>query len=625
MTTYYVRKTGDDSNTGLSAALAWLTIDKAASTMQAGDTVYIGAGTYYEMVTIDYSGSSGSPIKYIADIGGRYTGDAGLVFISAIDRYPFSVMRDYSLYLIDKDNVEFYDIGFYGGNTATVYLTTASGCGYSNVIFDGCSFTFSSAVTNSYCFDMNYGVAVAPTGNGIRIKNCSVIGGLIMRFSENASAHVNVDFLADHSIFRSSGDTANLVYIDKVTSSSYTAYGFIFDYCTLIGGKVLTSEISRSVDGNEFSVYNSYIEPSDNLGWGANSSAPIRIYDSIILQDKTKFYTNTYNCITGFAGYTAGLLDLPLYRHFGYSPYRPGELVPVIDYFPSSRDNLLNDIYNRKHTNLFTIYSSFISASDPDNRWVNENQLIDSSTTNYGYTSIAGDSSSNYVLITQESLSIAYSKASKVTLYVKASGNAGGSIGIAVYDSGQTSLLDTFTIESLPTSSTEYRFDLTGSSFSLSDFSGLEIKIWKIDGTNILVYDCIMEYTLFHNFVGAVSSCGVIEKNTTVKYSGGSSICILATSYQELFIPVEAEETTVTVFARYDTGYDTTNSTLPTLTAFNIPGDTDKTDTMTSAADTWEQLSVTFTPTSTGYVRIRLSGNDVSGFGKTYFDAVERS
>jgi parallel beta-helix repeat protein len=68
-TTYYVRKDGNDSNSGTSNTPggAWLTIQKAANTMLAGDTVLVQAGTYYEMVQPANSGTSGNPITYKAE------------------------------------------------------------------------------------------------------------------------------------------------------------------------------------------------------------------------------------------------------------------------------------------------------------------------------------------------------------------------------------------------------------------------------------------------------------------------------------------------------------------------------------------------------------------------------
>ena len=83
MATYYVRKTGSDSNAGTSASAAWLTVGKAigASGAASGDTIYVGAGTYREVPTITLAPSAETRI--VADVTGQYTGDAGEVRLTA--------------------------------------------------------------------------------------------------------------------------------------------------------------------------------------------------------------------------------------------------------------------------------------------------------------------------------------------------------------------------------------------------------------------------------------------------------------------------------------------------------------------------------------------------------------
>ena len=80
--TYYVRTTGSDADTGLSPAQAWRTIEHAGDTLVAGDTVYIGAGTYTDKVDVQNSGTAVSPILFVADTTGFFTGDAGAVVLS---------------------------------------------------------------------------------------------------------------------------------------------------------------------------------------------------------------------------------------------------------------------------------------------------------------------------------------------------------------------------------------------------------------------------------------------------------------------------------------------------------------------------------------------------------------
>lgn len=61
--TYYVSPTGNDSNPGTQAQ-PWKTIQKAANTVTAGDTVYVQSGTYDERVSISASGTSSVPILF---------------------------------------------------------------------------------------------------------------------------------------------------------------------------------------------------------------------------------------------------------------------------------------------------------------------------------------------------------------------------------------------------------------------------------------------------------------------------------------------------------------------------------------------------------------------------------
>jgi hypothetical protein len=63
---YYVSKSGSDSNIGASTNLSFLTIQKAASVMNAGDTCYILSGIYRETVTPAHSGTSSLPITFAA-------------------------------------------------------------------------------------------------------------------------------------------------------------------------------------------------------------------------------------------------------------------------------------------------------------------------------------------------------------------------------------------------------------------------------------------------------------------------------------------------------------------------------------------------------------------------------
>ena len=87
MTTRYVGPGGSDANNGLSWASRKLTLNGVEDTpVVAGDIVYVAPGTYRETLTVDVSGSSGSPITYIGDYDGSHTdGVGGVVRITGSD------------------------------------------------------------------------------------------------------------------------------------------------------------------------------------------------------------------------------------------------------------------------------------------------------------------------------------------------------------------------------------------------------------------------------------------------------------------------------------------------------------------------------------------------------------
>ena len=72
--TYYVATTGNDANSGTSAA-PWKTVAKAVNTMMAGDTTYVRGGTYREgVIHFKRSGTQTAPIKLL-----NYPGEAPII------------------------------------------------------------------------------------------------------------------------------------------------------------------------------------------------------------------------------------------------------------------------------------------------------------------------------------------------------------------------------------------------------------------------------------------------------------------------------------------------------------------------------------------------------------------
>src|SRR5436309_4567155 len=83
--TFYVRTSGNDAQSGRSAATAFATIRRGASQAGGGDTVVVGPGRYAEgSITPVGNGRSGEVMRFLADRDGSATGDpAGDVLVDA--------------------------------------------------------------------------------------------------------------------------------------------------------------------------------------------------------------------------------------------------------------------------------------------------------------------------------------------------------------------------------------------------------------------------------------------------------------------------------------------------------------------------------------------------------------
>lgn len=161
--TYYVRKTGNDGNTGTATNQAWLTIQKAATTVSAGDTIYVGAGTYNQEIASTRDGTALNPIKFIADTTGTFTGDAGNVIITSSTNQALDI--DYDQYL------HFIGFKISGGTYQTVRVKDTTGVvlqdceiyssGGEGIYLDAGTATFTRCIIRN---NTTYGVEVYDNG-----------------------------------------------------------------------------------------------------------------------------------------------------------------------------------------------------------------------------------------------------------------------------------------------------------------------------------------------------------------------------------------------------------------------------------------------------------------------------
>lgn len=159
MATYYVGVGGSDANNGTSWALRKLTLNGAEDIpVAAGDTVYVGPGTYRESLTVDVSGSAGNIITYIGDYTGANTsGSKGVVRITG-SADDIALTRANCITGSSKNYRTFQGFAFDTTSSAPITMAT---CTYWTV--DQC-----------YVVSKAYGVNVDQACTNVNITRCFV-------------------------------------------------------------------------------------------------------------------------------------------------------------------------------------------------------------------------------------------------------------------------------------------------------------------------------------------------------------------------------------------------------------------------------------------------------------------
>ena len=179
--TYYVATTGLDSNPGTQAS-PWKTIQKAANTVVAGDTVYVRGGVYKEYVNIKTLGTSAKPVMYMA-----YPGELPIIDTTGLSDPGWGgIVKLYGASYVTVSGFEIRNTPYEMG----VCITGATG-GYSNIaliglnihnvgrsgiyaemtnnlLIDSCTIDTTNSISPS-----NEEVSIIATSN-FEIKNCLI-------------------------------------------------------------------------------------------------------------------------------------------------------------------------------------------------------------------------------------------------------------------------------------------------------------------------------------------------------------------------------------------------------------------------------------------------------------------
>jgi hypothetical protein len=154
--TYSVSPSGSNGNPGTSAQ-PWLTIQKAANTMVAGDTTIVEPGYYPEKVVSMANGTAANPITFLAQAG--VTNDG------------FDMLKNYNVangFSITKDEIPVYEPGPGGTYVGFVIRLVGIGNVLENFQLGNIASTNGIASTNNYNF---YNLAVGGAFNVVSNGN----------------------------------------------------------------------------------------------------------------------------------------------------------------------------------------------------------------------------------------------------------------------------------------------------------------------------------------------------------------------------------------------------------------------------------------------------------------------
>ena len=238
MTTRYVGPGGSDANSGLTWALRKLTLNGVEDTpVVAGDTVYVGPGTYRELLTVDVSGTAGNPITYIGDYSGVNTdGIGGVVRITGSDNDQ-TATRGSCITATTKTYRTFR--GFNLDTTTGNIINAATAC--SNWVIDQCLFPISG---------VGFPIVFSGTAAGFAIQNCSFQGSNQGIVFTHTSTVDNAGHTIENCLFNA---------MQSRTISSTRVGGITVRNCSFIGGVSTGVRVDTALTGGQTVTVNNCV------------------------------------------------------------------------------------------------------------------------------------------------------------------------------------------------------------------------------------------------------------------------------------------------------------------------------------------------------------------------------
>jgi hypothetical protein len=143
---YYVRVDGSDTNNGTTntSSGAWRTLNRSITAAQAGDTVYIGEGTWEEKITTVRHGTTGKPIVW-SGVGsktlfGGFAAEHDYIHLKNVHIGPVGTWAGSTTFGSSKNMNKTNPVGNYGLMENVLFTRTTgqqSGCGPNRPLYTG--------------------------------------------------------------------------------------------------------------------------------------------------------------------------------------------------------------------------------------------------------------------------------------------------------------------------------------------------------------------------------------------------------------------------------------------------------------------------------------------------------
>ncbi len=646
MTTYHVTKSGNDGNTGLPGD-PWLTIDNAANNVAAGDTVWIGPGIYRELVTMDTSGADGSVISFLGDVTGANTGDApGPVIVTAWDEETSRIpVRANALDMAQKEFITWADVIFIAGtDSQAVACSGAGNIGNEQVAFRRCVFHGGGNDSSSHTDAANlaYGTGATPATTGAMFDRCMFYGGsLRLGVTNNVAAHVNSKLTVQSCVFLTGG-TSGINIVTASPASAFSIGGYAIKNCTFIScyygvnNTYNKNTTHVSVMRNCALLATMYFA---QVGLGAAGAWTIQHCIGDASVTLTISGATVIDCIIQ-PTFVGGVHDLWMRAHYGWSPIRSWEPFGWAGYLPIGFDqnddappsaDLLGDPFSGSQLPGALWYGRFDASddaiSDPNAVWTTEANIVDAIESTRGYCNTTGSDALNYVFAGGTDAPPRLDAITQVRFRVYAYTAAAAShLVTTIYTDGLAEDLGNVDVNNAAVAWSAWTaLAVPAAGWDWATVQALEFKAWRSAGAGfVFLYMIQIEVTAgIGGSVGAIAARNRPARETVTPHTGSNAMHFTGPGWHDLLVPVNAVSTTITVYGRFDGSYGGANK--PQMVVMNIPGVADQTDTMTVGANTWEQLSVNFTPTAQGICRVRLKSRDTSPDGLTIFDDLRRA